>query len=136
MHACMHAKKKTQNILILGHGPLQKINDTNIYAEKIYSPNFSAESKTFCLSLHYNGDNSYLLVNGKEVTKFKAKDSEIKARQLSLGSISIISNLSSSDIKDSKLHGNVYDFSVDYSAITTDKILNIHSYLMKKNNII
>ena len=38
----------------------------------MYSPNVSAENKIFCLSLHYNGDNSYLFVNGKEVTKFKA----------------------------------------------------------------
>ena len=83
----VHATNKTQNILIVGHGLTQKVNNTTIYAEKMYSPNFSAENKTFCLSLHYNGDDSCLLVNGKEVTKFKAKDSEIKANPLSLGSI-------------------------------------------------
>ena len=38
--------------------------------------------------------------------------------------------------KDTGLHGNVYDFSVDYSAITNDEILDIHKYLMKKNNIV
>ena len=38
--------------------------------------------------------------------------------------------------KDTRLYGNVYDFSVDYSAITNDKIVDIHNYLMKKNNII
>ena len=85
-----HATNKTQNILILGHGLTQKVNNTTIYAEKMYSPNFSAENKTFCLSLHYNGDDSYLFVNGKEVIKFKAKDSEIKANQLTLGSISVV----------------------------------------------
>ena len=85
-----HATNKTQNILILGHGLTQKVNNTTIYAEKMYSPNFSAENKTFCLSLHYNGDESYLFVNGKEVIKFKAKDSEIKANQLTLGSISVV----------------------------------------------
>ena len=30
----------------------------------------------------------------------------------------------------------VYDFSVDYDAITFDDILGIDKYLMKKNNII
>ena len=100
----------------------------------MYSPNFSAENKAFCISLHYNGDDSYLFANGKQVTKFKAKDSEIKANQLTLGSISTSSNLSSSDIEDSKYYGNFYDFSVDYSAITNDEILDIHNYLMKKNN--
>ena len=42
------------------------------------SNNFSADNKRFCLSLHYNGDNSYWFVNGKEIHKFKAKDSEIE----------------------------------------------------------
>ena len=95
----VHATNKTQNILILGHGLTLKVNNTTIYAEKIYSPNFSAENKIICLSLHHNGDNSYLFVNGKEVTKFKAKKSEIKANQLTLGSISTRANLSSSDLK-------------------------------------
>ena len=102
----------------------------------MYSPNFSAENKIFCLSLHYNGDNSYLFINGKEVTKFKAKKSEIKANQLTLGSISTSANLSSSDIEDSKLYGNVYDFSLDYSAILNDTILDIHDYLMNKSGTI
>ena len=66
-----HPTNKTQNVLVLGRDFGQKI--TTIYAEKLYSPNFSVENKTFVLSLHYNGDDSYLFVNGKEVTKFKAK---------------------------------------------------------------
>ena len=101
----------------------------------MYSPNFSTENKIFCLGLHYNGDNSYLFVYGKEVTKFKAKKPEIKPNQLTLGSISTSANLSSSDIEDSKLYGKIYDFSVDYSAILIEKILDIHAYLMKKNGI-
>ena len=102
----------------------------------MYSPNFSAENKIFCLGLHYNGDDSYIFVNGREVTKFKAKNSEIKANPLSLRSISSSFNLSSSDIEDSELYGNVYDFCVDYSAISIDKIHDIHTYLMRKNGII
>ena len=104
--------------------------------KKMYSPNFSAENKTFCLSLHYNDDTSYLFVNGKKVTQFKAKDFEINAIPIGLGALSTTSNLSTSDIRDSKRYGNLYDFSLDYSAITTDKILDIHKYLMKKNNIV
>ena len=95
-------KKKTQNIIVLGLGLSQGVNNTIIYAEKMYSPNFSAENKTFCLSLHYNGDGSYLFVNSKEFTKFKAKYFEIKANPLSFGIIPTIFNLSSSDIVDSK----------------------------------
>ena len=131
-----HATNKTKNILIMGHGLTQKINKTTVYAKNMYSPHFSAENKIFYLSLHYSGDGSYLFVNGKEVTKFKAKDSEIKANQLALGSISNSANLSNSDIEDSKLYGNVYDFSVDYNIITNNKIINIHNCPIKKNNIV
>ena len=38
--------------------------------------------------MHYNGENSYLFVNGTEIIKFKAKDSEILAYSLCLGNIS------------------------------------------------
>ena len=38
--------------------------------------------------------------------------------------------------KNTGLYGNVYDFSVDYSAISNVKMLDIHAYLMKKNGII
>ena len=44
--------------------------------------------KKFCLSLHYNGANSYLFVNGTEICKFKVKDSEIVVTPLCLGDIS------------------------------------------------
>ena len=48
----------------------------------MYSINFTKKSTKFCLSLHYNGANSYLFVNGTEIIKFKAKDSEILAYSL------------------------------------------------------
>ena len=54
----------------------------------MYSIIFAGHNKNFCLSLHYNGANSYLFVNGKEIHKFKAKDSEIVATPLCLGNIS------------------------------------------------
>ena len=40
------------------------------------------------ISLHFNGANSYLFVNGTEIIKFKAKNSEIVASPLCLGNIS------------------------------------------------
>ena len=95
----------------------------------------SIKNKTFVLSLHYNGDNSYLFVNGVEQIKFKAEDSQIKPYPLCLGNIS--KDFSSTNAQKTGLHGYVYDFSVDYDAIGNDKILDIHKYLMKKkNNII
>ena len=54
----------------------------------MYAINFTVTKRKFWLSLHYNGVNSYLLVNGTEFYKFKAKDSEIVATPLCLGNIS------------------------------------------------
>ena len=54
----------------------------------MYSINFTVTKKKFCLSLHYNGANSYLFVNDTEIYKFKAKDSEIVASPLCFGNIS------------------------------------------------
>ena len=82
----------------------------------------------FELALH--GANSYLLVNGTEIYKFKAKDSEIIASPLCLGNIS--KDWSLDNMKKTGLNGYVYDFSVDYDAIAVDDIKDIHKYLMKK----
>ena len=67
-------------------GPTQELEHT-LSAEKIYSINFTEHNKKFCLSLYYNGANSYLFVNGTEIIKLKAKDSEIAATPLCLGNI-------------------------------------------------
>ena len=74
----IHSSNKTQNIFVLGKDFIQIINNTTIFAENMYSPNFTLDDKIICLSLHYNNDNSYLFVNGKEVCKFKTENSELK----------------------------------------------------------
>ena len=86
---------------------------------------FTVTGKKFCLSLHYNGVNSYLFVNSTEIIKFKAKDSEIIATPLCLGNIS--NNCSVDNMKKTGLNGFIYDFSVDYDAIAVDDILDIHN---------
>ena len=87
MGSSAHIDNKKKNILVLGKGPTQELEHT-LAAEKMYSINFTVTKNKFCLSLHYNGANSYLFVNGKESVKFKAKDSEIVASPLCLGNIS------------------------------------------------
>ena len=79
---------KKNNTLVLGKDFMQGINDATIYAEKMYSINFTESNKKICLSLHYNGANSYLFANGTEIYKFKAKYSEIVVSPLCLGNIS------------------------------------------------
>ena len=54
----------------------------------MYSINFTVMNKKICLSLHYNGANSYLFVNDAEIYKFKAKDSETVVGPICLGNIS------------------------------------------------
>ena len=121
-----------KDILIPGKGPTQGSEHT-LTAEKMYSINFTVTKKKFCLSLHYNGANSYLFLNGTEIYKFKAKDSEIPATPLCLGNIS--KDWSTDNMKKTGFNGYVYDFCVDYDAIDVDDNFDIHKYLMKTNNI-
>ena len=60
---------------------------TTLTAEKMYSINLTATKTRFSLSLHYNGGNSYLIVDGIEIIKFKEKESEIVAAPLCAGKI-------------------------------------------------
>ena len=61
-----HSDNKKKDILVLGIGPTQGLEHT-LTAAKMYSINFTVTKKKFCLSLHYNGANSYLFVNGTEI---------------------------------------------------------------------
>ena len=130
LSSSVHANNRANNVLVLGKEFIQGVK-----GEKMYSTNFTVTNKKFCLSLHYNGDNSYLFVNGKEIVNFKAKDSEIVPYPLCLGNVS--KDFSLINPTNTGLLGYIYDFSVDYKAITNtnDKIYDIHRYLMEKNNI-
>ena len=133
MSSSAHIDIKKKNILVLGKRPTQGLEHT-LTAEKMYSINFTVTNRKFCLSLHYNGANSYLFVNGTEIYKFKAKDSEIVASPLCLGNIS--KDWSADNMKKTGFNGYVYDFSVDYDAVAVDDIKNIHKYLIEKNYIV
>ena len=78
---------RKKDILIIGNVPIQGLEHT-MSAEKMYSIIFTEHDKEFCLSLHYNRANSHLFVNGTEIHKFKAKDSEIVATPFCLGNVS------------------------------------------------
>ena len=73
---------------MLGKYFIQGINVTTIYAEEMYTPNFTVYGKKICLSLQYNSDDSYLFVNGRQIVNFKAKDFEIVPYPLCLAGIS------------------------------------------------
>ena len=82
-----HTENKKKDILVLGIGSTQGLEYT-LTGEKIYSISFTVIKKKFCLSLLYNGANNYFFVNGTEIYKFKAKDSEVVATLLCLRNIS------------------------------------------------
>ena len=130
MNSSVHVDNKGKDILILGKGLTQGLGEHSLTAEKMYSINFSKDNIKFCLSLYYNGTNSYLFVNGTEIIKFTAKDSEIVANPLWLGNIS--KDWSVDNMRKSGLTVYAYEFSVGYDAIDVDDILHIHKYLIKK----
>ena len=88
MSSSVNANNRSKDILVLGKGFIQGLDNTTIYAEKLYSIKFTKTNTKICLSLHYNGENSNLFVNGTEIHKFIATDSEIVADPLCLGNIS------------------------------------------------
>ena len=127
----------TNNALVLGKGSIKiTTNDSvAVQARDKLKTNCTIPNKKFVLFVHYNAtdDNSknLLLVNNLQQYEFKAKESEIVARKLNLGSISDNSDLHYSQT----LTGNIYHFSLDYESATLDRIQKIHKYLMKNHNI-
>ena len=130
-----HATNKTNNNYVLDDWLVQGINDTTIYAEKVFSFNNTEVEKKFVLSLQYNDDNSYLFVNGKQELKFKAKDDQIIHEKLCLGNLS--TDWTNDEARYTGLLGKVYDFVVDYEAIDGVRpIYDMHRYLMTKHGIV
>ena len=67
------ADKRKNSFLVLGEGPTFGINWSFGSPEKTSKINFSKANTKFCLSLHYNIDNSYLFVNGQEIFIFQSR---------------------------------------------------------------
>ena len=129
MSSSVDIDNKKKDSKILGACPTQGLNDTTfttLTAEKEYSINFSGQQ-----NLPYNVVNSYFIVNGVEIYKFKARDSETNASPLYLGNVS--KDFSVDNMKNTGLYGYVYGFSIDYDSIDVDDILDVHKYLMVKN---
>ena len=131
----VHANNKANNIYVMGDLFVHRINDTTLYAEKIYSQKFAQSSKKFVLSLHYNGDDSYLFANGIQELKFKCKTENLIKEKLCLGNFS--DRWKASESEKTGLYGNIYDFVVDYKPIVrVDHIYDMHCYLMIKHGIV
>ena len=99
----------------------------------MYSFNFTKINKEFRLSLHYNGANSYLFINRTKIIKFTTDESKLIANTLCLGDT--LKDTDANSFDKTSLYGHVYVFSVDYNGIAADDILDIHKFLMEKNDI-
>ena len=84
MSSSLHVDNKKKDILIVGNGPTQGLDDTTITAEIKYHISFTQSGIKFVLSLHYNGSNSFLFANATQIYKLKAENPEIKDRPLCL----------------------------------------------------
>ena len=118
----------------MGTGLTQGIHDTTLYAEKSFYRNFTDSSKKFMLSLHYNDDDSYLVVNGRQELKFKCKTDQLVKEKLCIGNLS--DQWTTSESEKTGLYGKIYDFVVDHEQILgVQAIYDMHRYLMTKHNI-
>ena len=88
MSFSIHKTNRANHIYVMGDGLTQGINDTTVYVEKKYFRNFTEPDVKFVLSLHYNGDDSYLFVNGRQELKFKCKTDQLVKEKLCIGNLS------------------------------------------------
>ena len=134
MSFSVHATNRANNIYVMGTGLTQGIHDTTLYAEKNFCRNVTDLGKKFMLSLHYNGADSYLFVNGRQELKFKCKADQLVKEKLYIGNLS--DQWTTSESEKTGVYGKIYDFVVDYEQIVGVKaIYDMHRYLMTKHNI-
>ena len=134
MSFSIHRTNRANHIYRMGDGLTQGINDSTIYSEKKYFRNFTEPNVKFVLSLHYNGNDSYLFVNGRQELKFKCKTDQLVKEKLCIGNLS--DQWTASKSEKTGLYGNIYNFVVDYEQIVGVKtISDMHRYLMTKHNI-
>ena len=78
LSSSVHVDNKNKNILIIGEGPTQGLDDTTLTGEAKYPTNFTQSRKRFVLSIHRNGSSNFLFANAAKIYQFKTKYSEIK----------------------------------------------------------
>ena len=119
----VHATNRANHIYVMGTEFVQGINDTTIYAEKNFYRNFTDPGKKFILSLHYNGDDSYLFVNGRQELKFKCKTDQLVKEKLCIGNLS--DQWTTSESEKTGLYGSIHDFVVDMNKLWVLKLFMI-----------
>ena len=117
MSFSVHATNRSNHVYVMGKELIQGIDGTTIYAEK-----------------NFNGNDSYLFVNGRQELKLKCKTDQLVKEKLCIGNLS--DQWTTSESEKTGLYGSIYDFVVDYEQIAGVKtIYDKHRYLMTKHNI-
>ena len=130
MSFSVHATNRANNIYVMGDGLTQGNHNTTLYVEKNYYRNFTDPGKKLIISLHYNGDDSYLFVNGRQEL---VKEKLVKEK-LCIGNLS--DQWTASESEKTGLYGNIYEFLVDYQVIIgVGPIYDMYRYLMTNHNI-
>ena len=122
----VHIDNKNKDILILGEGLRQGLDDTTLAAEAKYPINFTQSGKRFVLSLHYYGNNSFLIVNVKKISI------QGKRKYYALCSGNILKDFRINNMTKTGFKGVVKLISVDFNPVDINDILDIHKYLMKR----
>ena len=134
MSFSVHATNRANSIYVMGDGLTQSIHDTTLYVEKNYWRKFTDPVKKFIISLHYNGDENYFFVNGRQELKFKAKTDQLVKEKLCIGNLS--DQWTASESEKTGLYGSIYDFVVDYEQnVGVKTIYDMHRCLITKHNI-
>ena len=131
-----HSDNRKNNFLIFGEDPYYGITGNFGSPEKKLSIDFTKAKTTFCLSWHYSDNNCYLFVNGKKMFKFKTDNKNVKfPTKFCLGSISNgLSPKKYLKMEMCMIFQSITIIDIDKSDIDKSDILNIHKYLIAKNN--
>ena len=123
---------KTENFYCISKADTQGLqNGKTVYAEPDYAKtNGSEMKKNHVLSICYNGDNSYIILNGVQPAKFKSIINLNLTNPLVIGNTT--EDFTAAETKDTSLRGNIYDLAVDYLNLDLSKLMSVQGYLMKK----
>ena len=133
----IHTSNKTDNFYCIGKAQTQGLQNgktVHDYAAHDYvKTNGSEMKKIHVLSVCYNGDNSYIILNGVEQAKSKAMTNLKLTNPLVTGNTT--EDFRTTESKSTSLRGNIYNVSVDYLNLNFSKLMSVQSYLTKKYNI-
>ena len=74
MSSSVHVGNNGKDILIVGEGPTQGLDNTTLTAEAKSPINSAKSRKRFVFSLHFNKSDSFSFVNATKIYQFKAKN--------------------------------------------------------------